>query len=90
MSKEWNELDAEAKKPYLDQTEAQKKEYEENMKVYRIKKSEEEKAAAAAAAAASAAVAANPPAKAGKKAAKETKASVEKEAKKTPSKKRPA
>lgn len=40
-------MSIENKKPYLDKTEAQKKEYEENMKVYRQKKAELEKAAAA-------------------------------------------
>lgn len=52
MSEEWNKLDQVAKAPYLQETETQKKRYEEEMKVYKAKKAQEaEKAAAAAKAA---------------------------------------
>jgi hypothetical protein len=41
MTNEWNSLDDEGKGPFRQQTEVQKKRYEEEMKVYRAKKAAE-------------------------------------------------
>ena len=41
MSAEWNELAADKKQPFLDETEEQKKRYEAEMKVYKAKKAAE-------------------------------------------------
>ena len=45
MSKEWNELSEEKKKPYVEKAEADKKRYEEEKKKYDAKKSSEKKSA---------------------------------------------
>jgi len=41
MSDEWNQLSAEKKQPFLDETEEQKKRYEAEMKIYKAKKAAE-------------------------------------------------
>jgi len=38
MTIEWNALSEEAKAPFREQTEVQKKRYEEEMKIYKAKK----------------------------------------------------
>ena len=45
MSKEWNELSEEKKKPYIEKAEADKKRYEEEKKKYDAMKSSEKKSA---------------------------------------------
>lgn len=46
MSEEWNKLDQAAKAPYLQETEAHKKRYEEENKVYKARKALEAEQAA--------------------------------------------
>ena len=41
MSDEWNGMAPEKKRPYLDETEEQKKRYENEMKIYKAKKAAE-------------------------------------------------